>query len=79
MGRPEDEEEEKEEEEDEDEDEGLPMVLSSCSMEHRSAMRASRSTGSPWFMASVEHEHKDTHTHAHPIHSKINVHNCVCL
>lgn len=33
---------------------GLPMVLSSCSMEHRSAMRASRSTGSPWFSASAE-------------------------
>lgn len=55
VGRPEEEEEDEEEEEKEDEEEeGLPMVLSSCSMEHRSAMRASRSTGSPWFMASVE-------------------------
>lgn len=31
---------------------GLLMVLSSCSMEHRSAIRASRSTASPWFRAS---------------------------
>lgn len=48
VGRQEEEEEEEKEEEDEDdEEEGLLMVLSSCSMEHRSAMRASRSTGSP--------------------------------
>lgn len=33
---------------------GLEIVLSSCSMEHRSAMRASRSTVSPWFNASAE-------------------------
>ncbi len=32
---------------------GLPTVLSSCSMEQRSAIRASRSTASPWFRASV--------------------------
>lgn len=31
----------------------LEMVLSSCSMEHRSAIRASRSTVSPWFSASA--------------------------
>lgn len=31
---------------------GLPMVLSSLSMVHRSAIKASRSTGSPWFSAS---------------------------
>ena len=30
-----------------------PMLLSSCSMEQRSAMRASRSTVSPWFRASA--------------------------
>lgn len=32
---------------------GLEMVLSSCSMEHKSAMRASKSTVSPWFNASL--------------------------
>lgn len=32
---------------------GLPIVLSSCSIEHRSAMRASKSTVSPWLMAST--------------------------
>lgn len=34
---------------------GLALTLpSSCSMEQRSAMRASRSTFSPWFSASVQ-------------------------
>lgn len=32
---------------------GLEMVLSSCSMEQRSAIRASRSTVSPWLSASA--------------------------
>lgn len=32
---------------------GLEMVLSSCSIVHRSAIRASRSTVSPWFNASA--------------------------
>lgn len=32
---------------------GLEMVFNSCSMEHRSAIRASRSTVSPWFNASA--------------------------
>lgn len=41
----------------------LLMVLSSCSMEERSAIRASKSTFSPWFNASanakkLEHEEK---------------------
>lgn len=43
---------------------GLEMVLSSCSMEHRSAMRASRSTVSPWFNASAEWQDKATRGHA---------------
>lgn len=40
---------------------GLPTVLSSCSIEHRSAIRASRSTESPWFRASVRRK-GSTHT-----------------
>lgn len=72
VGRPEEEEEEeKEEEDEEDEEEGLPMVLSSCSIEHRSAMRASRSTGSPWFMASVEEKQGDGFAHKHNLHSDV--------
>lgn len=56
---------------------GLPMVLSSCSIEHRSAIRASRSTESPWFRASVR-QSKEAVTggqrqltasdHAHDLH-----------
>lgn len=42
---------------------GLPMVLSSCSIEHRSAIRASRSTESPWFRASVRQSKEEVHTH----------------
>lgn len=38
---------------------GLEMVLSSCSMEHRSAIRASRSTVSPWFNASAGSNRSD--------------------